>query len=213
MAQGAAVKDDQDTEHDRDGDLTRRARIRNSALSRFAAHGFAGTTLRAIAEDAGVTVGLIPHYFGSKDGMRDGVERWIVSLFASAIEDADAESDEQVAGTRERNAAVARMLQENPLVVDYLRREILQLDGDGALISRLVLLTRESVDTMREAGQASTERHRVEQVVAVMVRQLGQLFLQPMVDQIVHEFPEEERPETAPELNVGVIPARVSRRP
>ena len=136
--------------------------------------------------------------------MRDGVDRWIVGLFASAIDAADREAEDKVSGTRERNAAVARMLDDNPAAVDYLRREILQLHGDGSLISRLVDLSRDSVDTMRAAGHASRERDRVEQVVAVMVRQLGRLFLQPLVIQIVEAFPEGERPAKAPELAVAV---------
>lgn len=57
---------------------------------------------------------------------------------------------------------------------------------------------------MRAAGHASTKRDRVEQVVAVMVRQLGRLFLQPLVDQIVDAFQEGERPAKAPELAVAV---------
>lgn len=186
------------------GDLTSRARIRIAALNQFAAKGYAGTTLRAIASEAGVTVGLVPHYFGSKEGVRDAVERWIVGRFAAAIADADQQAEDTVAGTRERNAAVAQMLEDNPPVVDYLRREVLQLQGDGALIARLVALTRESVDTMREAGHASQERDRVEQVAAVMVRQLGRLFLQPLMDQVYDAFPEAERPAQAPELIVAV---------
>jgi AcrR family transcriptional regulator len=187
-----------------EADLTARARIRNAALMRFAAHGFAGTTLRAIASDAGVTVGLIPHYYGSKSGLRDEVEAWVVDQFHQAIARADREAGDAVAEARARDAFVSRMLEGNPLIVDYVRRETLHLDGDGQLISRLVRLTRASVDDMRAAGQASQERNVVEQVVAVMVRQLGQLFLQPLVDQVVGEFPEVERPPVMPTLDVGL---------
>lgn len=45
------------------------ARILASARARFAMDGFAGTTVRAIARDAGVDPALVHHYFGTKDAL------------------------------------------------------------------------------------------------------------------------------------------------
>ncbi|MDN6373713.1 MAG: TetR/AcrR family transcriptional regulator [Brevibacterium aurantiacum] len=189
-------------------DLTSRARIRNAALHQFAVKGFAGTPLRAIATEAGVAIGLIGHYFGSKEGTREAVETWIVGLFASALDRADSQSADTVADVTVRDETVAQMLADNPLVVDYLRRQVLEMPADGMLISRLASLTMESVEAMRNAGQASANRDRVEQVVTAMVRQLGRLFLQPLVDQIVDSFPEDEQPATHPELRVEIKTAQ-----
>ncbi|SMY02227.1 TetR/AcrR family transcriptional regulator [Brevibacterium aurantiacum] len=189
-------------------DLTSRARIRNAALHQFAVKGFAGTPLRAIATEAGVAIGLIGHYFGSKEGTREAVETWIVGLFASALDRADSTSADTVADVTVRDETVAQMLADNPLVVDYLRRQVLEMPADGMLISRLTSLTMESVEAMRNAEQASANRDRVEQVVTAMVRQLGRLFLQPLVDQIVDSFPEDEQPATHPELRVEIKTAQ-----
>lgn len=185
-------------------DLTSRARIRNAALHQFASRGFAGTPLRAIAAEAGVAIGLISHHFGSKEGTRDGVDRWIVGLFSAALERADGQADGSVADAGARDEAVARMLEDNPLVIDYLRREVLEQPEDGGLITRLSALTVESVDAMRAAGHASTDRDRVEQVLTVMVRQLGRLVLQPLLHQVAAAFPAGERPASLPELTVEV---------
>jgi len=46
-----------------------RAAILGAARARFAEHGFAGTTIRAVAGDAGVDAALVHHYFGSKDDL------------------------------------------------------------------------------------------------------------------------------------------------
>jgi AcrR family transcriptional regulator len=46
-----------------------RAAILGAARARFAAHGFGGTTIRAVAADAGVDAALVHHYFGSKDDL------------------------------------------------------------------------------------------------------------------------------------------------
>ncbi|AXT86151.1 TetR/AcrR family transcriptional regulator [Aeromicrobium sp. A1-2] len=47
----------------------RRATILAAARSQFAVRGFAGTSLRAIAREAGCDVSLISHYFGDKAGL------------------------------------------------------------------------------------------------------------------------------------------------
>ena len=44
----------------------RRRQILDAALSLFARHGYGGTTTKAIAQEAGITEGLIFHYFGGK---------------------------------------------------------------------------------------------------------------------------------------------------
>ncbi|ROQ38693.1 TetR family transcriptional regulator [Frondihabitans sp. PhB188] len=52
----------------RDAEKTRQALL-ESARSRFAHDGYAATTVRDIATDAGVNVALINRYFGSKEGL------------------------------------------------------------------------------------------------------------------------------------------------
>ncbi len=46
-----------------------RAAILAAARESFAGHGFAGTTIRAVAEAAGVDAALVHHYFGTKDDL------------------------------------------------------------------------------------------------------------------------------------------------
>lgn len=59
-------------------DLTTRARIRNAAISRFAGDGMAAP-LRAVAEDAGVSPGLIVHHFGSRAGLRKACDDYVLA--------------------------------------------------------------------------------------------------------------------------------------
>ena len=103
--------------HGHNSDLTSRARIRNAGLHQFATSGFAGTPMRAIAAEAGVTIGLIPHHFGSKEGLKEAVESWIVEQFAYAIARADSQAGGSVASATSRDESVAAMMQENPLIV------------------------------------------------------------------------------------------------
>jgi AcrR family transcriptional regulator len=46
-----------------------RAAILAAARELFAAHGFAGTSMRAVASAAGVDAALVHHYFGTKDDL------------------------------------------------------------------------------------------------------------------------------------------------
>lgn len=61
-----------------DGDLTAEARIRDAALARFPRDGFEGATVRAIAEDAGVSPALVVHHYGSKEGLRRACDAYVV---------------------------------------------------------------------------------------------------------------------------------------
>ena len=62
-------------------DLTTRARIRDAAIVLFGRDGFAGTSVRSVAREAGVSAGLVIHHFGSKDGLRSECDRYIVEEF------------------------------------------------------------------------------------------------------------------------------------
>ncbi len=60
-------------------DLTARARIRDAAIELFADKGIEGATIRDIAQAAGVSSGLLRHHFGSKEGLRDACDEYVVN--------------------------------------------------------------------------------------------------------------------------------------
>lgn len=65
-----------------------RARILDAAQNLFAAHGFSATTVKAIAQQAEVPVGLIFYYFSSKKTLLESViqERSILAGLRAAVE-------------------------------------------------------------------------------------------------------------------------------
>lgn len=65
-------------------DLTTRARIRDAALNRFPVDGFAGTTVRAIAADARVSPALVVHHFGSKQGLQQACDEYVIEALSQA---------------------------------------------------------------------------------------------------------------------------------
>jgi len=60
------------------------ARIAAAARTEFAEHGWAGTTIRAVARTADVDPALVYHYFGSKEGLLDAAtnppQKWLESI-------------------------------------------------------------------------------------------------------------------------------------
>lgn len=71
-------------------DLTSRARIRDAAVGLIGRDGFDALTVRSVAEAAGVSPGLVIHYFGSKDGLRTECEEYVGGRIHDAIEQATA---------------------------------------------------------------------------------------------------------------------------
>lgn len=61
-----------------DEDLTAKARIRNTALDLYAQYGEERISLRAVASEAGVTLGLVQHHFKTKAGLREAVDQLVV---------------------------------------------------------------------------------------------------------------------------------------
>lgn len=57
----------------RDESIDIRARILEAATVRLAEHGYAGTSLRAVAEDVGIRAPSLLHHFSNKPALRDAV--------------------------------------------------------------------------------------------------------------------------------------------
>lgn len=66
----------------RSTDLTTAARIRDAAIDTFGSRGF-DVGVRAIAEAAGVSPGLVIHHFGSKEALRKACDDYIAEEIRS----------------------------------------------------------------------------------------------------------------------------------
>ena len=166
-------------------DLTAKARIRQVALELFALNGADATSMRAISSRAGVTVGLITHHFGTKAGLIQAVEDDILSGIQHAI--AYKETDANVDGVvRALDQRLMDHVEENPLVVAYLRRMMLiETNGEGTDITeRFTHMALDQIEDLRHRGIASTSREAEDQVMQVMLVQLGQVLLQPFLQHI-----------------------------
>lgn len=102
-------------------DLTARARIRDAAMAQFAERGFRDTTMKRVAEAAGVSTGLVQHHFGTKDGLRracDDVAAEVIRRQMDLIDDVDS----AVANPDFASALYAK----SPLLIRYLIRLLVE---------------------------------------------------------------------------------------
>ncbi|MBF8191476.1 TetR/AcrR family transcriptional regulator [Nonomuraea sp. K274] len=100
-------------------DLTARARIRDAALAEFAERGFKGATMKAVADAAGVSVGLVQHHFGSKEGLREACDAHVHDTILGAagqVQDGADVTPELIGG----------MYEASELSVRYLARALVE---------------------------------------------------------------------------------------
>ncbi|GEL20236.1 TetR family transcriptional regulator [Pseudonocardia asaccharolytica DSM 44247 = NBRC 16224] len=118
-------------------DLTTRARIRDAAIHRFGADGFAAS-VRSIATQAGVSPGLVIHHFGSKDALRAACDEYVLQVIRESKSRAltpGSASDllAQLADVEEYTPLVAYMVQGmlagGDLAVAFLDQMIADAEG------------------------------------------------------------------------------------
>lgn len=120
-----------------DRDLTAEARIRRAGLTLFGQRGYEATSLREIADLAGVSKTLVAHHFGTKDNLRDHIDRDVLAtvkvLFSQLIPN----------GRPMELTAFAdsyrRLFADHPDVTEYMRRSILEPTPGGSRLLRLIL--------------------------------------------------------------------------
>lgn len=129
-------------------DSTTRARIRDAAIARFGRDGFAATTIRGIAEAAGVSPGLVIHHFGSKQQLRQACDEHVVAEVAGR--------NDSTLDSPDLAATMQRWLNDIETyrgVLDYLARMLMDESELGdRLFDRLLDATEGSLATGEKAG-------------------------------------------------------------
>jgi AcrR family transcriptional regulator len=153
----------EDTARRRDAGRTRR-RLLDAARERFAADGFTSTTVRQVADDAGVDVALIKRYYGSKEGLFEAclasaVEELKEQPTPEGADDVAARVAHRMLGPGEEGrstgsqALLLLLRSSGDAGVDDLRRRVLHQHSE-ALARRLrdQAVTRTGAETGAEAG-------------------------------------------------------------
>lgn len=172
-------------------DLTGRARLREAALRLFAQRGFAATSARAVAAEAGLSPALVMHHFGSKEGLRAAVDEQVLARLGAALRELEPGGTDLMASLGEMSA---RMFGADPTLRGYLRR-VLQEDSpaSAALFGHLLEGTRTELERLIAAEGGHTDadlRWAPFQMLCLIV---GPLLLEPVMqpnlDQPMFEAP------------------------
>lgn len=108
-------------------------RIRDAALSCFAVRGIAATTLRAIAETAEVSIGLVQHHFRTKAALTAAVDQYVVQVVGEALEPT-ALRDAPADGLDEAGRRLTSLMAERPDLMTYLGRALAEGGAFGSVI-------------------------------------------------------------------------------
>ncbi|MBI1252158.1 MAG: TetR family transcriptional regulator [Alphaproteobacteria bacterium] len=165
-----------------------RERILDEAMQLFAEHGFDSVTVRDIAAKADVSVGLINHHFGSKEGLREAVDAKFIRQFEEVLDSA-APSMGQM--RMEDFFAwvddwIARHQSTWPVTVQYFRRALLEESEWGASVfEKFFSIARASIDRMDAQGLLRPDVDRLWLPFLMVYLELGTSLLDPYVTKIL----------------------------
>lgn len=149
-------------------DLTAEARIRQAAIELFPVDGIDGTTIRAVAAAASVSPALVLHHFGSKQGLLDACDEYVVDLVRTTKAQAVAD------GSATDPGFVASMYRMAPPIVRYLGWSLSR--GASAAARLFDDLVRESEHLLSVAERQGLVRRSPDphgRAVVILTMQLG----------------------------------------
>jgi AcrR family transcriptional regulator len=162
-------------------------RIRDAALRSFASQGVAATSMRMVADTAGVSLGLVQHYFKTKAALVNTVDHHVLeviseALGAAAMPGAPAEALEE-AGKR-----MTRLTTDHPLVINYLARALCEGGEIGSVVfDGLVGISTAQRDHFREQGSLREDLDPLWAVLNPLILRVGAFILRPHIERHLGE--------------------------
>ena len=161
------------------------------AMAMFAERGFDGVTVRDISAQAGVSVGLINHHFGSKEGLREAVDVYFISQFEEVVTEQRPRPEE----TKSRGLDaivdwtedwIGRHIGDWDVSKAYMRRALFDGSEWGeSLFFRFYQGVRTTVDRADADGRLREDVDRLWLPLLIMYMELGTLLLEPYVEKVL----------------------------
>jgi TetR/AcrR family transcriptional regulator, regulator of cefoperazone and chloramphenicol sensitivity len=164
-----------------------RTRLIETALALFAERGFDSVTVRDIAKASNLSIGLINHHFGSKEGLRAAVDAHFMAQFEEVLE-ANLGSAAQAPGSFETWADdwIERHRSAWGVTVAYFRRALLEESEWGAnLFARFYAVAQNSVTRMDAQGGLRPDVDRLWLPFLMIYLELGTTLLDPYIKRIL----------------------------
>jgi AcrR family transcriptional regulator len=161
-------------------------RIRSAALRSFATYGASATSLRTVAEAAGVSIGLVQHHFANKAGLVKAVDDYVLGVVIAII--AQPMPGPPADSLNEMGNRVTQIVAEHPDVVDYFGRALI----DGSPLGAMIFDTLLGSGTARwhqrsERGETRPDVDLTWAAINSLVLALGTLILRTHVERHLPE--------------------------
>jgi AcrR family transcriptional regulator len=161
-------------------------RIRTAALRSFATYGASATSLRTVAEAAGVSVGLVQHHFANKAGLVKAVDDYVLGVVIAII--AQPMPGPPTDSLNEMGNRVTQFVAEHPGVVDYFGRALI----DGSPLGVMIFDTLVGTGTARwhqrsERGETRPDVDLTWAAINSLVLAMGTLILRTHVERHLPE--------------------------
>jgi AcrR family transcriptional regulator len=153
-------------------------RIRSAALEGFARDGVKATSIRDVAAAAGVSPGLVQHYFPSKSALRAAVDDHVTDVARSALEVREVEGD-IIEDLAERLTA---LVAEHFLALRYVARGVAEGDEAAlAIFDTLTQLCRVQLSELQRRGMLREDLDLEWAALHTVLINLGTVIMEPGV--------------------------------
>jgi AcrR family transcriptional regulator len=153
-------------------------RILAAALEGFARSGVEATSIRDVAAGAGVSPGLVQHYFASKAELRAAVDDHVTGVARAALSVRKVEGDPIEDISRRLTALVA----DHFLALRYVARGVAETDEAAlAIFDTLVQLCRDQLAELEQRGMLRDGLDLEWAALHTVLINLGTVLLEPGV--------------------------------
>jgi AcrR family transcriptional regulator len=153
-------------------------RIRDVALEGFARDGVAATSIRDVAAAAGVSPGLVQHYFPSKAALRTAVDEHVTEVARTALEVRMVEGD-VIEDLAER---LTSLVAEHFVALRYVARGVAESDEAAmAIFDTLTDLCRDQLAELQRRGMLRPDLDLDWAALHTVLINLGTVIMEPGV--------------------------------
>lgn len=167
-----------------------RDRILDAAVRLFGQRGFATTTLKTVAAEAGVSAPLVVHHFGSKDGLRAACDAEVAGVFRTL------KSDAVSRGSSLTMFEILVQFQQSRPLLHYLLQSI--RDGGSQMDELVDQLVEDSLVYTADAearGLVRPSLHPRHRAVMLLLMSFGALSMHEQMKRLMGVSPIEDPPE------------------
>jgi AcrR family transcriptional regulator len=142
------------------------------ALDHFAERGYKATTIRGIAQDAGVSPSSVQHFFGTKDGLRDACDAYVAEQLRRGVAE-----DTTGSSRPDHEARTATHRAAGP-TLRYLARALTEGSATAAaLFDQILVLTEAYLTNLGEETSGAWQADLRDQAAVFAAMKLGVIVL------------------------------------